>query len=111
MLVSVSQRSRNLGAAKGKLLQHLWILFLCALPAVLSQENATVTVRGLHTIAETEDNFVCATMDWWPPNKCNYNQCPWGNASALNLVSAQFHSTWHPLIGGNIHSVVGLIRI
>ncbi|KAK6133885.1 hypothetical protein DH2020_032375 [Rehmannia glutinosa] len=22
-------------------------------------------------------NFICATLDWWPQTKCNYNQCPW----------------------------------
>ncbi|KAF3772448.1 Heparanase-like protein 1 [Nymphaea thermarum] len=50
------------------------------------QEPVTVTVNGVTAIAETDDNFVCATLDWWPPNKCNYNQCPWGRASVLNLV-------------------------
>ncbi|XP_031123684.1 heparanase-like protein 2 [Ipomoea triloba] len=44
-----------------------------------------LTVRGVTTVAETEDNFVCATMDWWPETKCNYNQCPWGKAGLLNL--------------------------
>lgn len=47
----------------------------------------TVTVKGVTAVAETDDNFVCATLDWWPPDKCNYNQCPWGKASVLNLVS------------------------
>ncbi|KAF3785328.1 Heparanase-like protein 2 [Nymphaea thermarum] len=49
------------------------------------QEPVTVTVNGVTAIAETDDNFVCATLDWWPPNKCNYNQCPWGRASVLKL--------------------------
>ncbi|XAR65251.1 Beta-glucuronidase [Bertholletia excelsa] len=30
-------------------------------------------------------NFICATLDWWPTNKCDYNQCPWGKAGLLNL--------------------------
>ncbi|TYJ16957.1 hypothetical protein E1A91_A09G017300v1, partial [Gossypium mustelinum] len=37
------------------------------------------------SIGETDDNFVCATLDWWPIEKCNYNQCPWGKAGLLNL--------------------------
>ncbi|TYJ16955.1 hypothetical protein E1A91_A09G017100v1, partial [Gossypium mustelinum] len=37
------------------------------------------------SIGETDDNFVCATLDWWPTEKCNYNQCPWGKAGLLNL--------------------------
>jgi hypothetical protein len=49
-------------------------------------EEATVIVKGSSRIAATDDNYVCATIDWWPPEKCNYNQCPWGQASILNLV-------------------------
>ncbi|GJN08677.1 hypothetical protein PR202_ga26626 [Eleusine coracana subsp. coracana] len=48
-------------------------------------EEATVIVKGSTRIAETDDNYVCATMDWWPPEKCNYNQCSWGQSSILNL--------------------------
>lgn len=48
-------------------------------------DEATVIVKGSTRIAETDDNYVCATIDWWPPEKCNYNQCPWGQASILNL--------------------------
>ncbi|MQL83093.1 hypothetical protein Taro_015585 [Colocasia esculenta] len=48
-------------------------------------KDATVIVRGNVIAAETDENFICATLDWWPPDKCNYNQCPWGNASVLNL--------------------------
>ncbi|XP_042516627.1 heparanase-like protein 2 [Macadamia integrifolia] len=49
------------------------------------EEQVTVTVGGVTSIAETEDNFVCATLDWWPSFKCNYGQCPWGMAGILNL--------------------------
>ena len=66
----------------------LLFLFLYMLTGITSQdtENVTIIVDGFKTIAETDDNFVCATLDWWPPEKCNYNQCPWGQASILNLV-------------------------
>lgn len=58
----------------------LMLLSLC------SAEDVTVTVQGVTTIGTTDDNFVCATLDWWPVNKCDYNQCPWGKAGILNLV-------------------------
>ncbi|TYJ16738.1 hypothetical protein E1A91_A09G003600v1 [Gossypium mustelinum] len=47
--------------------------------------NVNVVIQGSTPIAETDDNFVCATLDWWPTEKCNYNQCPWGKARLLNL--------------------------
>ncbi|XWS69651.1 hypothetical protein CRYUN_Cryun04dG0197400 [Craigia yunnanensis] len=48
-------------------------------------ENVKVVIQGATSIAKTDDNFVCATMDWWPTEKCNYNQCPWGKAGLFNL--------------------------
>ncbi|KAB2011389.1 hypothetical protein ES319_D09G016200v1 [Gossypium barbadense] len=50
-----------------------------------STQNVNVVIQGATPIAETDDNFVCATLDWWPTEKCNYNQCPWGKAGILNL--------------------------
>ncbi|TYH00771.1 hypothetical protein ES288_A09G004800v1 [Gossypium darwinii] len=47
--------------------------------------NVNVVIQGSTPIAETDDNFVYATLDWWPTEKCNYNQCPWGKAGLLNL--------------------------
>eukprot|EP00271_Cylindrocystis_brebissonii_P012830 TRINITY_DN32338_c0_g1_i1.p1 TRINITY_DN32338_c0_g1~~TRINITY_DN32338_c0_g1_i1.p1 ORF type:complete len:641 (+),score=76.78 TRINITY_DN32338_c0_g1_i1:155-2077(+) len=53
--------------------------------AVTDPTKATVYVQvdGIH--ATTSDNFICATMDWWPPEKCDYGRCSWGNSSLLNL--------------------------
>ncbi|KAJ7953888.1 Heparanase-like protein [Quillaja saponaria] len=48
-------------------------------------EDVQVKVKGVTSIARTDENFVCATLDWWPINKCDYNQCPWGKAGLLNL--------------------------
>lgn len=64
-------------------------LFLYLVPGILSGEppGVTIIVRGSATIAQTNNDFVCATIDWWPPEKCNYNHCPWGQASVLNLVT------------------------
>ncbi|KAB2011190.1 hypothetical protein ES319_D09G003800v1 [Gossypium barbadense] len=47
-------------------------------------QNVNVVIQGSTSVAETDDNFICATMDWWPTEKCNYNQCPWGKAGLLN---------------------------
>jgi len=62
-------------------------LLFCIFTGILSQDNSDVTViiSGSSLLGETNENFVCATIDWWPPEKCNYNQCPWGQASVLNL--------------------------
>lgn len=63
--------------------------FLASLPGILAQQvtHATITVDGTVTMAKTDDNFVCATLDWWPHDKCNYNHCPWWYSSVINLVS------------------------
>ncbi|KHN02019.1 Heparanase-like protein 2 [Glycine soja] len=50
-----------------------------------SAKDVDLRVKGVTSIATTDENFICATLDWWPPNKCDYNDCPWGNAGILNL--------------------------
>lgn len=50
-------------------------------------EQDTVFIDGRAAIASTDDDFICATLDWWPPDKCDYGTCSWGRASLLNLVS------------------------
>ncbi|GLJ49140.1 hypothetical protein SUGI_1036680 [Cryptomeria japonica] len=47
--------------------------------------SASVFINGDAAIAETDADFICATLDWWPPEKCDYGTCSWGNASLLNL--------------------------
>ncbi|KAK9207870.1 hypothetical protein WN944_000219 [Citrus x changshan-huyou] len=47
--------------------------------------EGTVFINGTVAIAKTDDNFICATLDWWPPDKCDYGTCSWGRASLLNL--------------------------
>ncbi|KAM0883922.1 hypothetical protein ACQ4PT_031296 [Festuca glaucescens] len=71
-----------------RLLLFLALVCLQAPPWASAQQpeqEATVIVKGSAKIAETDQSYVCATMDWWPPEKCNYNQCPWGQSSILNL--------------------------
>ncbi|KAI3426564.1 uncharacterized protein J3R85_009928 [Psidium guajava] len=53
-----------------------------------SPGESTVRVNvsiGKTAIAEIDDDFVCATLDWWPPEKCDYGVCSWHRASLLNL--------------------------
>uniref|UniRef100_A0A0E0BUH2 Heparanase-like protein n=1 Tax=Oryza glumipatula TaxID=40148 RepID=A0A0E0BUH2_9ORYZ len=69
---------------------RLWFLIplLLCFPTLIRSEDysdVTIVVRGAETIASTSNEFICATIDWWPPEKCNYDQCPWGQASILNL--------------------------
>ncbi|KAJ1389826.1 Glycoside hydrolase, family 79 [Sesbania bispinosa] len=58
---------------------------LLLLFSVSSAEDVKLRVKGVTSIATTDQNFICATLDWWPPNKCDYGQCPWGQAGILNL--------------------------
>lgn len=49
-------------------------------------KRASIVIQGANRIAETDENFVCATLDWWPHDKCNYDNCPWGYSSVINMV-------------------------
>ncbi|KAL2326164.1 hypothetical protein Fmac_025222 [Flemingia macrophylla] len=48
-------------------------------------EDVKLVVKGVTSIATTNNNFICATLDWWPTNKCDYGDCPWGQTDILNL--------------------------
>ncbi|XP_008453244.2 heparanase-like protein 1 [Cucumis melo] len=71
----------------------LFLVFV-SLPTILAQSatHASIIVDGAAVVAETDDNYICATIDWWPHDKCNYNRCPWGYSSAVNLNLS------HPLL-------------
>ncbi|XP_071688508.1 heparanase-like protein 3 [Rutidosis leptorrhynchoides] len=47
--------------------------------------EGSIHVNGSSSIGYIDDDFVCATLDWWPPEKCDYGTCSWANASLLNL--------------------------
>lgn len=70
--------------------QALFLVFLAFSPAILAQnsEDAKLVIDTSSTVAKTDANYICTTLDWWPKDKCNYNRCPWGSSSVINLVSS-----------------------
>lgn len=48
--------------------------------------EGSVFIDEKAVIGKIDDDFICATMDWWPPEKCDYGTCSWGRTSMLNLV-------------------------
>ena len=48
--------------------------------------EGTVFIDGKAPIGTIDDDFICATLDWWSPEKCDYGTCSWGLAGLLNLV-------------------------
>ncbi|KAK1429643.1 hypothetical protein QVD17_11857 [Tagetes erecta] len=44
-----------------------------------------VYVNGTSLIGFVDEDYICATLDWWPPQKCDYGTCSWGASSILNL--------------------------
>lgn len=87
----------------------LFLVFVSlSLPMILAVDvsNVTLVLDGTKAIAKTDANFICATLDWWPPTKCNYNNCPWGKASTASLDLS------NPLLAKAIQAFNGLrIRI
>ncbi|KAG6404064.1 hypothetical protein SASPL_136301 [Salvia splendens] len=67
--------------------QALFLVFLAFCSAILAQESkdARIIIDTSSTVANTDANYICATIDWWPKDKCEYNRCPWGSSSVLNL--------------------------
>lgn len=62
-------------------------LFLASISAISAQyvQESELVINGTLPMSHTDPNYICATIDWWPDDKCNYNHCPWGSSSALNL--------------------------
>ncbi|CAI9096495.1 OLC1v1032657C1 [Oldenlandia corymbosa var. corymbosa] len=64
-----------------------WVFswWFCLSSLADATEHVKVKVQTVTSIAKTDDNFICATLDWWPQNKCDYGQCPWEKAGIFNL--------------------------
>ncbi|CAL9049446.1 unnamed protein product [Musa banksii] len=71
------------------LLLLLLLLLFSSLPSSIVAKDdplhVTVSVRADYVVARTDGNFICATVDWWPPEKCDFGDCSWGNTSIKNL--------------------------
>ncbi|XP_051115611.1 heparanase-like protein 2 [Andrographis paniculata] len=84
------------------------LVFFVLVPAILAHksEKTSLVVDTNATVAETDANYICATLDWWPPEKCNYGNCPWGLSSVINLNLS------HPILTNAIRAFESLrIRI
>ncbi|KAL0547135.1 hypothetical protein IC582_017059 [Cucumis melo] len=69
----------------------LLILLVAFIPRTILGHNVTtgkIVVDGTTKIAETDENFICFTLDIWPHDECSQpNLCVWdSHASVLNLV-------------------------
>ncbi|KAE8690960.1 Heparanase-like protein 3 [Hibiscus syriacus] len=67
-----------------------WVCFV-VLSSASSQAadgtvEGTVFIDGKAAIGRIDEDFICATLDWWPPEKCDYGTCSWGLAGLLNLI-------------------------
>ena len=49
--------------------------------------RGSVLIDGKSAIGRIDSDFICVTLDWWPPEKCDYGTCSWDHASLLNIVS------------------------
>ncbi|CAN6221921.1 unnamed protein product [Urochloa humidicola] len=79
-MVAAGLRFLGLGAVC--LLAALGVVAVAAGPA---GQAGVAAVDGRRAVASTGEDFVCATLDWWPPDKCDYGTCAWGRAGLLNL--------------------------
>lgn len=57
-------------------------------PTTATTIQGFVFIDGSSAIGEIDGDFICATLDWWPPEKCDYGTCSWDHASLLNMVSS-----------------------
>ncbi|KAF2317128.1 hypothetical protein GH714_012026 [Hevea brasiliensis] len=100
-----------------KRLCFLVCIFTCSFVSVSSQTVAgdvsvegTVFIDGKTSIGKIDEDFICATLDWWPPEKCDYGTCSWDHASLINLlISVDNGSAFSPLkirLGGSLQDKV-----
>ena len=64
----------------------LCVFVFLTLAGLCVSERVDVKVKSVTSVAETDENFVCATMDYGPSSMCNYGQCPWPKVGILELV-------------------------
>lgn len=69
---------------------RFWVFLLCSSLVFVNATSVSVVegsvyIDGRNSIGQIDEDFICATLDWWPPEKCDYGSCSWGHASLLNL--------------------------
>ncbi|XP_054823516.1 heparanase-like protein 1 [Prosopis cineraria] len=96
------------------------IAFFCVLVTLFSlsslsySDNVDLNVKVVTSIATTDENFICATLDWWPSDKCDYDQCPWKGVGMFNLdlnnkVLSNAITAFNPLrirLGGSVEDQI-----
>ncbi|PTQ26794.1 hypothetical protein MARPO_0364s0001 [Marchantia polymorpha] len=75
-----------------------------------------LVVQTRYHATDVDKNFICATLDWWPSEKCSTNgmvQCPWGGAGLpyLDLENPMLQEALkelRPLVraGGTLENIV-----
>ncbi|OAE19140.1 hypothetical protein AXG93_2062s1510 [Marchantia polymorpha subsp. ruderalis] len=73
-----------------------------------------VEVQTAFQATDVDKNFICATLDWWPSEKCSANNvCPWGGAGLpyLDLENPKLLEAMkelRPLVraGGTLENIV-----
>ncbi|KAK6941727.1 Glycoside hydrolase, family 79 [Dillenia turbinata] len=64
----------------------VWCFSMVKLQSVNeSVVGGSVLIDGKMVVGRIDSDFICATLDWWPPEKCDYGTCSWDRASLLNL--------------------------
>ncbi|CAD5183687.1 unnamed protein product [Musa acuminata subsp. malaccensis] len=74
--------------ATADLVLSLLLLFSSLPSSIVAKDDpghVNVSVQADYVVARTDGNFICATVDWWPPEKCDFGDCSWGNTSIKNL--------------------------
>ncbi|KAF5748161.1 hypothetical protein HS088_TW04G00111 [Tripterygium wilfordii] len=59
-------------ASLSNLLHLIFWLYFVGHSSISVALQGLVSINGTAPIAETDNDFVCATIDWWPPEKCDY---------------------------------------
>lgn len=94
-------------------------LLQLAVAAHAETKSAAVTsnihVSTAQAVSKTDDVWACANLGWYPPDKCNYGMCPWGQSGVLNInfnqsmlqhAVAAFDGAFHLRLGGSLSDFV-----
>lgn len=60
------------------------LLLLVSGFATAALPKAMLLIDSVYPKATIDEDFLCVTMDWWPPQKCDYGVCAWGSTGVLN---------------------------